>query len=309
MIVSVYLPLVLVLLAVPALHRAAGRLHPAGATRLIAAAAVVLAGCSTVALGLLLFAALSLTAPFDRLGHLSLHTLLRLDAVHGPIDVTAAVLLLALTANAVRVVVGRARALRAAHRSIHAHGAAALVVLPDERAVAHATPGRPGQIVVSTGMLRALDPLERRALLAHERAHLDHRHHWYVILLDVLAALNPLLRPLTGAIRFSTERWADEVAAREVADRTVVARAVGKAALATRPGAHRPAAALGVAGGPVPRRVAALFAAAPERRAGTVLLSPTGVVLLAVAALLVGSVAFSLDAITDLHRAVELAQR
>jgi Peptidase family M48 len=308
MIASVYLPLVASLLAVPVLRWAVGRLNPAWASQLIVAAALVLAACSTFALSLLLFAALSLFGPFDRLGHLDLSTLFQLDAVHAPIDIPAGVVLVLFCANGTRVGVNRVRALLAAHRSARETDgdAGGLVVLPDERAVAHAVPGRPGRIVVSTGMLRALDPLERRALIAHERAHLDHGHHRYVVLVDVLAAVNPLLRPLTGAIRYSTERWADEDAAAAVADRTVVARAVGKAALATRAG--RPAVALGATGGPVPRRVAALFGAAPERRPATVLLSPTGVFLLVVAGLLAGSIGFSLDALTDLHRVVELAQ-
>jgi Zn-dependent protease with chaperone function len=35
----------------------------------------------------------------------------------------------------------------------------------------------PGRIVVTTGMLGALDPDEREALFAHERARLRGRHH------------------------------------------------------------------------------------------------------------------------------------
>jgi len=45
-------------------------------------------------------------------------------------------------------------------------------------------------------MLRTLSADERRALLAHEAAHLTYRHHVYTQLTDVAAAANPLLRPL-----------------------------------------------------------------------------------------------------------------
>ena len=45
------------------------------------------------------------------------------------------------------------------------------MVVPDGTADAYAVPGWPGRIVVTAGMLDALNPDERRVLLAHERAH------------------------------------------------------------------------------------------------------------------------------------------
>ncbi|WP_308129794.1 M48 family metalloprotease [Kitasatospora aureofaciens] len=135
-------------------------------------------------------------------------------------------------------------------------------------------PGLPGRIVVSTGMLAALDPAERQILLAHERAHLRHHHHLFVALAQLAAAANPLLRPLAATVSYTIERWADE-SATAVADRPQVARTVGKAALAAKRTRTRiPAAALGILGrltpsssGPVPRRVAALLAPPPRHRA------------------------------------------
>ncbi|MFD7082334.1 M48 family metalloprotease [Streptomyces sp. NPDC059918] len=50
----------------------------------------------------------------------------------------------------------------------------------DDRPDAFALPGgtrRAGRIVVTAGMLRALDPREREALLGHERAHSAGHHH------------------------------------------------------------------------------------------------------------------------------------
>ncbi|GAA1236074.1 M48 family metalloprotease [Oryzihumus leptocrescens] len=113
------------------------------------------------------------------------------------------------------------------------HGSASgLVVREDDVADAYALPGFTGRIVVSTGMLRALPAPERKVLLAHEEAHLRHHHHLYVAAANLAAAANPLLRPVSGAVAFSVERWADEAAASEVDDRRLAARALARAGLA-----------------------------------------------------------------------------
>ena len=59
---------------------------------------------------------------------------------------------------------------------------------------------------------------------------------------------------------------------------------------------------------PVRRRVAALLTAPPVSRVWAVLMSPTGVFAILAFGLVTGSVWFSLDAATDLHRVLELAQ-
>jgi beta-lactamase regulating signal transducer with metallopeptidase domain len=195
------------------------------------------------------------------------------------------------------------RALADAHRTARDCVAdSELLVLRDDRPIAHALPGRPGRIVVSTAMLAALSPAERRALLAHERAHLSAHHHLFVAAVDVFAAANPVLRPLATTIRFTTERWADEAAARHVGDRSIAAHAVGKAALAGRD-LLRPRIALAATTGPVPRRVAALLSD-PARRPHPITLACMAVAF----GLLTGSVFFALDAAIDLHRVLEIAQ-
>lgn len=83
-------------------------------------------------------------------------------------------------------------------------------------------------------MLRSLDEDERRALFAHERAHLSCRHHCSLLVVSLAGCVNPLL--LRSAVAFATERWADEGAARVVGDRRLTARAVGRAALVTAAG-------------------------------------------------------------------------
>ena len=136
-----------------------------------------------------------------------------------------------------------------------------LALLPDNEPVAYALPGG---VVVSRGMLRALSADQRRALLAHERAHVSLRHHRFVLLVDLASAAQPLLWPLRDAVRYTVERWADEVAATAIGDRVLTARAVATAALAARH-ARLSVATLGVSAGPVPQRVAALLTPARPR--------------------------------------------
>jgi beta-lactamase regulating signal transducer with metallopeptidase domain len=86
-----------------------------------------------------------------------------------------------------------------------------------------------GVIVLTTGLVRALDADERRAVLTHERAHLAHGHHRYLRLSNLLAALNPLLFRVPDTVAYLTERWADEEAAR-VTSRATTASALERAA-------------------------------------------------------------------------------
>ena len=158
------------------------------------------------------------------------------------------------------------------------HGDHELVVLPGDEPTAYALPGRPGHIVVSVGMIRALDDAERRVLLAHERAHLRHSHHRYLRVADLVAAAVPLLRPISDRVRFATERWADEVAADTVGDRTLTARAITRAALATTSAGISPALAMAALG--VPARVDALLDEEPPSRRRLTALTITSLVAL-----------------------------
>jgi hypothetical protein len=144
-----------------------------------------------------------------------------------------------------------------------------VVVLDAVRPEAFATPGPGGRIVVTTGMLRGLEPAEVRALLAHERSHLRHGHAWWVLVAQACAAFNPTLRPLARSVSHAVERWADEDAAAEVKDRQVVARAIARAALRTR--GSVPAGAMASGGSDVPARVRCLLDGPPrEHRAAAV---------------------------------------
>ncbi len=184
-----------------------------------------------------------------------------------------------------------------------------LVVVDEPAAEAYAIPGLPGRIVISTGMLAALDPAEHEVLLAHERAHLRHHHHLFVAFTQLAAAANPLLRPLATTVSYTVERWADESSATCVGDRRRVAHTVGKAALAaqrTRARTRIPAAALGLLGrlapngpGPVPRRVASLLAPPVQNRA---------LPLIAIAGLPLATGLCAAEAVHDLEALLELVK-
>jgi hypothetical protein len=139
-----------------------------------------------------------------------------------------------------------------------------LVVLPSLTTDAYAVPGRPGRVFVTRGMLALLTRPECQAMLAHERSHLRHRHHWHRAVVSMAGALNPLLMPLRDAQEWMTERWADEDAAQSH-DRAVVAAALRRAAAATESSSHRPDGALALAYHPVDGRIAALLDRPPRR--------------------------------------------
>ncbi|AUG75839.1 hypothetical protein CFP65_0918 [Kitasatospora sp. MMS16-BH015] len=145
----------------------------------------------------------------------------------------------------------------------HAPAAGDLLVLPEERPDAFALPGHPARIVVTAGMLRALPAAERAALLAHERAHLTHRHHRYAALAQAAAAVNPLLGRLREELAFGLERWADETAAEAVGSRQLAGRALARAALATTGCVPSPPATLAYLRHRITARVGALRAPRP----------------------------------------------
>jgi Zn-dependent protease with chaperone function len=301
----VYLPLALPLLAAVSARWLAGRLEPRTATWLLTGSALVLAGASGLALALLAATILGQLPLLAWIGHWSAQVMRRNDPTSVSLAVAACLLLAAALAAAVRAAVLRGRALADAAsvaRCLPWSGRK-LCVVDDPAPDAYAMPGLPGRVVVTAGMLDALDARERQVLLAHERAHLAGAHHLFVALAQLAAAANPLLRPLADAVRFSAERWADEQAARITGDRRLVARTIGKAALLTRARLGTPPTALAIAAslrgtGPVPRRVAALLAGPPRQH--PLLL----VAVLAVLALAVGS---TLDAAHDLHELIQLA--
>ncbi|GEJ98656.1 M48 family metalloprotease [Streptomyces sp. 1-11] len=304
MTVLLLLPLLLPF-ALPALaRRALDRLAPVAALWAVTASAVVLAGCSVGALGLFLLTGLLKLPLFAALGELihPLHT--ASDLLVLPAAALSVGALAVCAHNLARSVLRQTRAFRAA-RTEAGRGPAAgdLCVVDSVRPDAYALPGRPHRIVVTTAMLRCLDAPEREALFAHERAHNEGGHHYFLAAAELAAHCHPALRPVRDSIRLAAERAADEAAAVRVGDRRLIARAIARAALAGQAGrSERPAFAAGATAGPVPLRVRALLAdgRAPGR-AGR-----------AVAALLLACTAVSCVAsaagLADVHHRVEVAQ-
>ncbi|WP_328742803.1 M56 family metallopeptidase [Streptomyces caniferus] len=312
MIFAVWIPLLMPLLAVPAARRLAESLPPRAAAWLLTGCAVALAGCTTAALGLLLTAGALRLPPVAALGHLSLPLLGDDPALSVPAAGVAAGLLTACALAAAHRARRHHVELRTARLATGSHPATGdLCVLPDSAPDAYALPGRPGRVVVTAGMLRALPPDEREALFAHERAHLAGRHHLFLLTVALAAVCHPLLRALRAPLAYALERWADESAASRVGDRRVTARAIGRAALAARPAAAspRPRTVLAATTGPVPRRVAALLAPepAPAPPLRTAALARR-LIATALLACVTFSAAAALDAAADLHEMVEVAQ-
>lgn len=302
---AVYLPFVFALLATPGARLLSRRCEPRLATWLLTLSGAVLAAASTISLAMLTLTGLLRVPELAALGQWSLGLATRKDPVELSVAATAGLVLALTAAAAVRMLWKRCRSL--ARAIVEASCLAAtddLVIVDDPVPDAFALPGLPGRVVVSTGMLAALDTGERDILLAHERAHLTEHHYAFVAIAQLCAAANPLLRPLARAVAYTVERWADEQAATATGDRGRVARTVGKAALATHRSGTRPrptATALNVRGerggvpgsaGPVPRRVAALLG--PPIR-------PRAVPALVTTAVLAAAAWSTADAVQDLH--------
>jgi hypothetical protein len=264
MLASMGIPFVLSAVFGVAAPRFARRLPPAVATWLLSVGGLVSAAGCAVVLALLGFTLIGQSPLLAAQGHWSGGALRRADPIPVPVAFLAVVLLVALAVRFALAAVRRLRALREAYALAAALPAAGgeLAVIDDPGLQAYAVPGRPGRIVVSTGLIRALDVDQRRAVLAHERAHLTHGHHWHHSLGQLAAAANPLLHRVRGAIALATERWADEDAA-TTCRRDTVADALTRAATAgTR--MPTPVALLAVAATDVLGRVTALRAPAPR---------------------------------------------
>lgn len=288
----VFLPLILPLTAVPIARLTEQHLHPRGAARLLTVISAVLAVCSVLCLGLIGVVGTA-QIPGNPLPDSWSDPEVRAALPYHETVGTAAMWMLVLVGFAcVRTVVRHLRVRSRARRALAGlpdgpAEAGDLAVLPDSSPYAYALPGSPGRVVVSTGMLDGLAEDEREALLAHERAHLRHRHHRYLLTTQLAACVNPFLRPLQYAVAYSAERWADEESAQTVGDRRLTARAVARAALVSHAAPAPGFAAFAAptpAPGPVPRRVAALLGPVPTSRNWPPAKTPAGLAAMVAAA-------------------------
>ena len=216
--------------------------------------------------------------------HISVRVLARADGSGVAIAPAAfAVLVVLLGRVAVRLIKDR-RTFAAAARLSAATVCTSdrLLVLPTSDVDAYTLAGRPGIIVATRGLLSRLSSAERRAVLAHERAHLDHHHHWHVRLVGLAATMNPLLWQVPAVAAYVVERWADEVSA-AATSRTTAATALARIADAARVHRVRGSAALAAAAYAVDARLVELSTGPRRTRLLSVAL-PASLTALALAA-------------------------
>lgn len=238
MIVAIVFPLVAsVLLGVagPTLARRAG---PAAGARLLPVLALLVAAASLTSVAVIAGLLLAGNTWVARLGRWSVDTLPGHEFDLGWVGGVACAVLAGTAVTAtVRHAVRLIRELTDAARLCRGGAVPGdVLTVQDRRPRAYAVGALGlghGSIVITTGMLTVLNPQEQAAVLAHERAHLRHRHHVSLIAAELAARADPFLGPLLAATTQAVEREADEDAARSVGDRSVVARAVAHAGLAT----------------------------------------------------------------------------
>lgn len=129
------------------------------------------------------------------------------------------------------------------------------VVLDVDEPAAYCVAGKPHTVIITRGVLTALDDRHLDAVLAHERAHLDGRHHLLLALTRALATTLRIRLFTTGAVEAARllEVLADDAAAR-IHGRAAVLRAL----LTLADMRDGPAEAMGATGIGVKRRVARL---------------------------------------------------
>ena len=212
--------------------RLLGRASWTSRAPLLAIAAYLAAGWSVVAaLGLVgLTLAVHATALGGGLSHLIGACVLRLrDTYATPGGATVAGLGLTLAgAVLARTAVTALTHQRAVGRQARRHAQTArLVGHPDPalgatlidhpQPVAYCVAGRQPTVVLTTGALRALDPAQLDAVLAHERAHLAGLHHWLVAMARIgrqVLPFMPLMREADAQVTRLVELHADDAATR-----------------------------------------------------------------------------------------------
>ena len=116
----------------------------------------------------------------------------------------------------------RTRAIRVLDVVGHHGRLPGVLVLDHDTPYAFCVPGRRSRIVVTSGLLSSLNPRQVRAVLAHERGHLESRHHLPLLLADALATafgrVAPVFEVARREVAFLIEVSADDDARQRVGD-------------------------------------------------------------------------------------------
>lgn len=121
-------------------------------------------------------------------------------------------------------------------------------VVASDLPVAYCLPGLRPRVVLSRGALSLLTDDEVRAVLAHEKAHVDQRHDLVILPFVALRSTFPRLgvvRTAVAEVGLLVEALADDRAVR-THDRAVLARALYKVGTSGAPAGGLPAAGAGV---------------------------------------------------------------
>lgn len=238
----VYLPLVLSVMLAVLSPWVARRLPPRTATRTLTAAAAGAALACTWALALMAASAVGWLPELPEEAQISRQRWISSDPIPPWAGVLAGLALSAVAAQFIRTARQQRLDLQAADELCRQAPDTELVVVPGGLPSAVAVPSRDGgRIMVTVAMLQSLSAEERHVMFAHERAHLQHRHHRYRRITALAAAANPLLWRVRDDVAYTCERWADEEAGLACGDRRLAAQALARAAVAA---VLRPSAAL-----------------------------------------------------------------
>lgn len=106
-----------------------------------------------------------------------------------------------------------------------------LVVLPTDELVAVAVPGKPAQVIVSAAVESVLTPIQFRAVVEHEAAHLRGGHSRYLLLAAAVERAYwffPIVRSSLMTLRVALECAADHAATPTNQDRDAIRGALLK---------------------------------------------------------------------------------
>ena len=202
--------------------------HPAIQSWTITVGSAVTSVLSTWSLVLLATARIDRVAYITERVHLVGGLLRRAEHVPLPVSILAVILLAVRFHRVLRALGGSRRARRAADR-FRDRNPGTLVVVGDDQPIAFALAGNRrhlGTVVVSTGLFAAVPAEQRRAVLAHEHAHLSLHHHLHRGVVNIAIALEPWLAPAATLSGRAIERWADEHATNNAVERRTAAQAI-----------------------------------------------------------------------------------
>lgn len=252
---SFLLPVVSIAIIAVGISHLSGRFSP---SRSAVVALLTLILGSLAALPVLVHLSISWLIGVPEVGP-ALHTRLHGGGVHLEQQTWLGAVVSVLTmVTIVRIVV-----MVVAHRRLARANVGGIQLVPDREMYAYALPGKNAGIVVSEGLVQSLSEDELDVVLAHEQAHVQHRHDIWILIGRLCVAINPFLRWSFTALRHSLERTADAAAVEIFRDRGLVARTIAKVAL----GPKQPRTVLAVASFGVAARVRGLVA--PSLRTST----------------------------------------